>query len=198
MSAPVPGDLSGSGGSGGSRGDLTARVHALLFASSGPLSVERLCALTGAEAPEVRRALACLHDHYSGEGAPGGVVLQEVAGGFQLTTAPAQVATVLGLGRNRPQPLSPAALETLAVIAYKQPITRAAIEAIRGVGVDGVLATLLDRGLIREAGRKQAPGRPLLYATSAEFLRILGLRSLSELPQPEPDPSPREEKAFPA
>lgn len=179
-------------------GDLVAKVHALLFASSGPLSVERLASLTGAGSGEVRRALLRLSSYYSGSAAPGGVCLQEVAGGFQLTTAPEHAAAVLELGRTRPQPLSAASLETLAVIAYRQPITRAAIEAVRGVGVDGVLANLLDRGLIREAGRKRAPGRPLLYATTPEFLRLLGLRSLSELPQPEPDPASGDDEAFPA
>lgn len=182
----------------GAPGGLVAKVHALLFASGGPLGVERLCALTGAPPGEVRRALLALDEHYSGDRGPGGVSLQEVAGGFQLTTAPEYAAAVLDLGRGRPQPLSAAALETLAVIAYKQPITKAVIETVRGVGVDGVLSTLLDRGLIREAGRRQAPGRPLLYATTAEFLRLLGISSLSELPQPEPNASSGEDEPFPA
>jgi segregation and condensation protein B len=105
-----------------------------------------------------------------------------------LTTAPEYAEKVSAVGRSRPQPLSPAALETLAVVAYRQPVTRAEIEAVRGVKVEGVVATLLERGLIREAGRKRAPGRPALYATTEEFLRFFGLNSLSDLPEPDSGP----------
>jgi segregation and condensation protein B len=169
----------------GEAGALVGAVHALLFAAPGPLGLERLCSLTGASSHDVRRALAAVAQFYAGRASPGGVTLQEVAGGWQLVTAPEHARLVQEMGRSRPQPLSPAAMETLAIIAYRQPVTRAGIEAIRGVGVDGVLANLLDRGLVREAGRKQAPGRPVLYATTNEFLRLVGLGSLKDLPQPE-------------
>ncbi len=169
---------------------LAGAVQALLFASSSPLSLDRLCSLTGAGPAEVRRALAEVAAHLEGAGAPGGVTLQQLAGGWQLTTAPPYGEDVAALVRARAQPLSPAALETLAVVAYEQPVTRAGIEAVRGVKVDGVLGTLLDRDLIREAGRKNAPGRPVLYATTPEFLRVFGLSSLDDLPKGETPSNP--------
>lgn len=165
---------------------LAGAVQALLFASSSPISLDRLCSVTGASPAEVRRALAEVAAHLGAPGAPGGVSLQSLAGGWQLTTTPEYGEEVATLVRARTQPLSPAALETLAVVAYEQPVTRAGVEAVRGVKVDGVLATLLDRDLIREAGRKNAPGRPVLYATTPEFLRLFGLSSLSDLPRNEP------------
>lgn len=164
--------------------ELVGLVHALLFVSAGPVSVERLCSLTGASRDAVNGAVGILAGHYAAP-TPGGVRLQEVAGGWMLTTAPEYADKVAALARSRPQPLSPAALETLAVIAYRQPVTRAEVEAVRGVKVEGVVATLLERGLVREAGRKPAPGRPVLYATTDEFLRFFGLRTLNDLPEPE-------------
>ncbi len=163
--------------------NIAGAVQALLFASSAPLSLDRLCALTGATPLEVRRALTEIASHLDGPSAPRGVTLQPLAGGWQITTAPAYGEEVAALVRARTQPLSPAALETLAVVAYEQPVTRAEIEAVRGVKVEGVLATLFDRDLVREAGRKNAPGRPVLYATTSEFLRMFGLSSLSDLPE---------------
>jgi len=162
-------------------------IHALLFASPEPLGVDRLATLSGATRDEVRAALRQIGAYYASGEAPGGVMLQEIARGWQLTTAPQAAQAVIALGRGRPQPLSPAALETLAIIAYRQPATRADVEAIRGVKIDGVLATLLDRDLVREVGRKQAPGRPVLYGITDEFLRFFGLRSLDDLPQPAPE-----------
>jgi len=100
-----------------------------------------------------------------------------------LGTRPECAPYISRLLRVQPHRLSRAALETLAIIAYRQPVTGPEIEAIRGVSIDGVLGTLLARGLIAEAGRKQAPGRPILYETTEEFLRYLGLRDLAELPQ---------------
>jgi segregation and condensation protein B len=165
--------------------NVVAAVHALLLASPVPLSLQRLTTLTGAKREEVSAAIADLRSYYAA--GPGGVGLQEIAAGWQLSTDPAYADVLAALDRSRPQPLSPAALETLAIIAYRQPVTRADIEAIRGVGADGVVGTLMERGLIREAGRRQAPGRPMLYGTTDEFLRYVGLRSLADLPEPDTD-----------
>jgi segregation and condensation protein B len=109
-------------------------------------------------------------------------MVQEVAGGFRLATRSEAHPWIQRLQQVRPARLSRAALETLAIIAYKQPITRAEIEAIRGVAVDGVIRTLLERELIRLLGRKAEAGRPILYGTSAEFLEHFGFRDLGELP----------------
>jgi segregation and condensation protein B len=162
--------------------DLRGAVHALLLASPAPLSLQRLAALTGAAREDVSAAVALLRNFYAG--GPGGVELQELAGGWQLSTDPAYADVVSGLVRSRQLPLSPAALETLAIVAYRQPVTRADIEAVRGVSADGVVITLAERGLIREVGRKPAPGRPVLYGTTEDFLRFVGLRSLADLPEP--------------
>jgi segregation and condensation protein B len=186
----APDGVGAAGAAGG--GDVAAAVHALLFASAEPLSLDRLAALAHATREAVRSALRRIAGFYGAvgggggfaAGAPGGVQLREVAGGWQLTTCPEQAEVVASLGRSRPQPVSPAALETLAIVAYRQPVTRAEVEQIRGVGVDGVMSTLIDRDLVREVGRKQAPGRPTLYGTTEEFLRYFGLRSLRDLPQP--------------
>ena len=166
---------------------LAGLIHALLFAAPEPLTIQRLSAVTGAGADAVRAAVAEVRRYYQRPDAPGGVFLQEVAGGLQLVTVGSAADAVAAIGRGRPQPLSPAALETLAILAYEQPSTRAEIEAVRGVKVDGVISTLLERGLIREVGRKQVPGRPILYATAEEFLRFFGLRSLEDLPEPAVD-----------
>jgi segregation and condensation protein B len=176
--------------------EAVAAIHALLFASDQPLGVIRLAELASVSPGQVRDALQQLDSFYRGAPAgpdaaarpPGGVRLVELAQGYQLMTCPEQAGVVAALGRSRPQPLSPAALETLAVVAYRQPVTRAEVEQVRGVGSEGVLATLVDRGLVREAGRKPAPGRPALYGTTEGFLRYFGLRSLSELPGPEDQP----------
>jgi segregation and condensation protein B len=111
-----------------------------------------------------------------------GVRLVEVAGGFQLRTAKANADWVKKFLGGRPARMGRATLETLAIIAYRQPITKAEIEAIRGVDVDGVVNTLLERGLIRAVARKDAPGRPFLYGTTLEFLQLFNLKDLSALP----------------
>jgi segregation and condensation protein B len=111
-----------------------------------------------------------------------GFRLVEVAGGYQLRTARENADWVKKFLGGRPPRMGRAMLETLAIIAYKQPMTRAEIEAIRGVDVDAVVTTLLERGLIRAVARKDVPGRPFLYATTAEFLQLFNLRDLSELP----------------
>lgn len=156
-------------------------IESVLFAAATPVSLRRLVEiLDGPTAKEVQAALARLAQHY----APGqrGIQLREVAGGYQLRTARENAEWVRAVFRDKPARLGRAALETLAIVAYKQPATRAEIEAIRGVDVDGVLSTLLGRRLIKISGRKEAVGRPLLYGTTPEFLEAFGLKDLHELP----------------
>jgi segregation and condensation protein B len=160
---------------------LAFRVEALLFASAQPLTVARLAAALGAEAPAVQAALEELVAAWrSREGA---IELVEIAGGWRLMTRPDFHADVAALRKKTEvERLSPAALETLAVVAYRQPIGRADIEAVRGVACGPVLRLLLERDLIRITGRSPEPGHPLLYGTTKRFLDHFGLKSLKALP----------------
>lgn len=164
-----------------------AALEAVLFAAPVPLSVSRLAEILKIDREQVRQALSELQADY---GPDRGIHLVEVAGGFQLRTRPEHAAQVSMLSLPRPAGLSRPALETLAIIAYRQPVTRAEIEAIRGVKADSVLETLLSRRLIREAGRREGPGRPVLFCTTREFLLYFGLKDLKELPLPPPADSP--------
>ena len=163
--------------------ELEREVAALLFASSDPLSEARLSALLGgvAKAP-LAAALADLGRRLSTSGLPW--ELREIAGGWQLFSTPDMAETVAVLGKGkRDEKVSPAALETLAVVAYRQPVTKAEIEAIRGVQVGPILRALVDRGMVKVAGRSDDPGRALLYATTRQFLDVFGLASLADLPR---------------
>lgn len=160
-------------------GPVGARLEAVLFAAAEPLSLGRLAAVAGISEPQARRALAELAAHLDAHGH--GVALSELAGGYQLLTRPEHSEAVADLAAPRQSPLSRAAMETLAIIAFKQPVTRAAIDEVRGVQSDGAITTLLERGLIGEGGRAEAPGRPILYVTTRRFLEHFGLRSLEEL-----------------
>lgn len=158
------------------------RVEALLFSSEEPLSLERLKGYSGAPTRFVREALSELAKEYDEQGRA--FQLKEVAGGFQLYTRKEFSEVVAKLHRGkRASRLSRPALETLAVIAFRQPITKAVIESVRGVNVDGVVSTLLDRDLIQVVGKAKGMGGPLLYGTTKEFLRYFHLRSTDELPQ---------------
>ncbi len=159
-------------------GSLQRSLEALLFVASEALSIEALTKLTGAAHVDVAETLAHLGEAY----AERGVVLREVAGGYRFATSPAARAVVEAYLRPAKTSLSPAAMETLAIVAYLQPATRAEIEAVRGVNVDSVVSTLVDRRFIVEAGRRDVAGRPMEYRTTPEFLESFGLRSLSELP----------------
>ncbi|BDG59966.1 SMC-Scp complex subunit ScpB [Caldinitratiruptor microaerophilus] len=161
-----------------------AIVEALLLASPEPLSAERIAEVIGIGAHEAALLVEDLRRDYASPAR--GLAIREVAGGFQLVTRPDLAEYVERLHAPRGRGLSHAALETLAIIAYRQPITRAEIEAIRGVSVEGTLNSLLERGLIREAGRRDGPGRPILYVTTPEFLKHFGLADLSDLPPVEP------------
>jgi segregation and condensation protein B len=162
-------------------GHVASRVEALLFAAAEPVGLARLAAVAGFPEALVRRALAELAAHLDADGH--GITLAETAGGLQLLTRPEHGDAVAALAAPRQPPLSRAALEALAIVAFRQPVTRAAVDELRGVHSEGALSTLLERGLIAEAGRAEAPGRPILYATTRRFLEHFGLRSLEELPR---------------
>ena len=162
-------------------GRLASIVESMLFAAGGPVPLAKLVqALDGHDRREVAAAVRTLADAYEREGR--GLRVVEVAGGFQIRTAAEHGPWVRRLLGGRPPRLSRPMLETLAIIAYRQPCTRPEIEAIRGVDADAVLSTLLERRMIRIIGRKEAPGRPLLYGTTPEFLEVFGLPDLEALP----------------
>ncbi|MGE5231356.1 MAG: SMC-Scp complex subunit ScpB [Deltaproteobacteria bacterium] len=164
---------------------LAQLCEAALFAAARPLTAEELATLDPEAAlPDVRAALEELREHYDFD--QHGVELVELAGGYQILTRPVHATAIeraqLSVRGSR---LTAAALETLAVIAYRQPVGRAEIEEIRGVSAGGVLRSLQERGLIEVVGRSEALGRPLLYGTAPLFLELLGLRDLSDLPKAE-------------
>jgi segregation and condensation protein B len=167
---------------------LESTVEALLFLSADPVDAEALAAATGAELHEVVAALERLREHYEFERR--GLVLRELAGGWVLSThRDAEPAARRLLARPRTPPLTPAQAETLAIVAYLQPVSRPEIARIRGVNAESAAATLLERGLVEESGRSQFGA--VLYRTSELFLRLFGLNSLDELPEVgEFDPSP--------
>ncbi len=162
---------------------LIAELEALLFAAPGAVSIAQLAAALDLSNVEVEKGLLDLEARYAANNVETGLRLQRHHGRFQLTTAP-QAAKLVErfLGLEAGSRLSRAALETLAIVAYQQPVTRPQIDAIRGVNSDGVLKSLLSKGLIQEVGRAEAAGRPILYATTPEFLQYFGLNSLEELP----------------
>jgi segregation and condensation protein B len=155
-------------------GKLQRDIEALLFVCSEALSIKELAKLTGAELSAVTETLAQIDADF----AERGIVLREVAGGYRFASAPA-------------------ALETLAIAAYLQPVTKGDIEGIRGVSADSVISTLLDRRFLTESGRKDVPGRPIVYKTTDEFLEAFGLRSLEELPSVDVDAGAPIELALP-
>ena len=164
--------------------DLKAIVEALIFASPEPISIKALSKLLDTEPKEdiVAAVDALRHDYER----PGGLRVVEVAGGYQIVTRPELHEWVRRLFHERTtQKLSVAALETLAVVAYKQPVTGPEIAEIRGVATVGVVGTLMERKLVRIVGRKPVVGRPFLYGTTREFLERFGLNDLSDLPKVE-------------
>ena len=158
-------------------------VEALLFVMGQPVSLKRLAeVLQGVETAQLRQCLHTLQAEYAAAGHA--FQIQEVAGGYQLATDQALAPWIRrALQGAKPDAVSKAALETLAIVAYRQPITKAEIEAIRGVDVTASLEALLERQFVRVAGRKDTAGRPFLYGTTTEFLRHFGLRSLEALPR---------------
>lgn len=170
---------------------MTGALEAVLFAAGEPISVGELASVMQMEKPQVWELLSTLEHSYEDEAR--GLMLRQVGEGYQLVTKPKHYRLLSNLSRKKEVKLSNAAMETLAIVAFKQPVTRAEMEAIRGVKVDGVLGTLLDLGLVTEAGRKKALGNPLLYATTDKFLTVFGLASLQDLPQVEPLPEDEQE-----
>jgi len=161
--------------------ELQQVIEALLFVATSPLSPQKLSDLLGDIKPrQIQRIVEGLNLSYQREGRS--FRIQEIAGGYQFFTLPHLSPWVEKLFAERKRRLSPQALETLAIIAYRGPINRPRIEAIRGVNADGVLKTLLERGLIRIKGRENSVGRPLLYEPSKSFLAYFGLKKLSDLP----------------
>ncbi len=155
-------------------------VETLLFLAEKPVTVEEIRQASGVETERIEKALDQLSGHYR-EG-PCGVVLHEVAGGWQLRSSPDNSAFARRFLKVKPQRLTRAALETLAIIAYRQPVTRPEVEEIRGVDCGAVVKALLDRKLLKILGKKEEPGRPILYGTSREFLEFFALKDLASLP----------------
>ncbi len=160
--------------------DLLGSLEALLFAATGPVTPGQLAETLERKPGEIEAALKSLHETYQ---TGRGLSLQWHGGRVQLTTGP-QFGPLIEkfLGLEATSRLSRAALETLAIIAYRQPVTRPGVDSIRGVNSDGVMKSLLTKGLVQEMGRAEGPGRPILYGTTTDFLQHFGLSSLEELP----------------
>ena len=163
------------------RNALKPVIEALIFAADHPVSLERILGvLEGESRDDIKGALKELIEDY--RGAQRGVYIEEVSGGYQMRTQSEYSSWIKRLFKIGMQKISKASLETLAIIAYKQPVTRAELEGIRGVDSSGVLATLLERRLAKIVGRKDEPGRPIVYGTTKEFLEVFSLKDLSHLP----------------
>ncbi len=163
--------------------DLKHIIESLLFVAEEPISLNRFKrVIAQAEGKEIKAALTALAVEY--ETRRGGFYLDEVAGGWQIRTRPEYNEWIRKMIQPRPMRLSKAALETLVIIAYKQPIIRSDIEYLRGVDCGGVLRVLLERKLIRVLGRREIAGRPLIYATTKRFLEVFDLKNLKDLPTP--------------
>lgn len=163
--------------------DLKNIIESLLFVTDSPLSIEKIKNAVGtAETQEIRAALNTLSAEYQEKN--GGFHLKEIAGGFQFRTRPEFNKYIRRMIKPNAPKLSKAALETLAIIAYKQPVIRSDVEHIRGVDCGGIIRTLLERKLVRILGRKEIPGRPLIYATTKLFLEVFDLKNLKDLPTP--------------
>lgn len=157
-------------------------IESLLLVSDKPISIDTMRdVLKTIDASDIRAILEELNKEYAATDRSFNI--REIAGGFQMQTDPAYSKWISAMYKRPPDRLTGPALETLAIIAYKQPLTRSEIEAIRGVNVDGVLHTLEERDLIRTRGRVEGPGRPILYGTTQEFLQHFGLKDLEELPK---------------
>jgi segregation and condensation protein B len=161
---------------------VKSAIEALLFVSGNPLSLDRLKGTIEEATPEqIEAQMQALHREYEDRGA--GIMLAEVAGGYQLATRPENSALIRKFKSVKVSAkLSKPALETLAIVAYKQPITRTEVEAIRGVNIGGIMRNLMERRLIKIVGKKDVPGKPMLYGTTQEFLQYFGLKDLSALP----------------
>ncbi len=180
-------------------GRIQGALEAILFASGEPVALERIADVLEIDKPSAEKIMHNLSDRFNSENS--GIRIVSLEDGWQMCTRPEyadKVRAALDMRRN--MPLSQAALEVLAVVAYNQPVTKAFVEQVRGVDCSGVLASLTAKGLIEERGRLELPGRPLIYGTTPDFLRCLGISSLDELPpvdnggEDEADGEPEEEK----
>jgi len=161
---------------------LKYAVEGILFAAGEPVKSAQLAAALDTDIKKIEKAVEELKDEYN-ESRRGFAII-DIDEGYQICSRPEYYTYIqVILGEQRRQALSNAAMETLAIIAYKQPVTRSSVEYIRGINSDGSVNRLLERGLIEEKGRLNAPGRPILYGTTVNFLRCFGLKSLSELPE---------------
>lgn len=158
--------------------ELKNIIEALLFVSNEPLKVDKLAAICESDAETVMALLGEIQQEYAEKA----VNLIEIAGGWQFLTKSEYFNYIEKLYRPKTQQISKASLETLAIVAYRQPVTRQDIEQIRGVNTDRIMAKLLEQKLIQEVGRRECPGRPILYGTTDEFLQAFGLKTLEELP----------------
>ena len=173
------------------REKLKGQIEAILFAAGEPVALERIAQVLGLRTYAVEELLEELQEKFNAPGS--GIRLQRLENTAQFTSNPAFIQPVreaLELKRNAP--LSQAAMEVLAVVAYNQPVTKAFVEQVRGVDCSGVIGSLVQKELLEERGRMELPGRPLLYGTTENFLRCFGLSSIEELPPP-----PREEEEGP-
>jgi len=164
--------------------EASARIEALLFVATNPVTPAQIADCLGIGQADVETHLKILSSQYNGHG----ISIQHYGGKYQFTTSAETAEDVEKfLGLESTTRLSRAAIETMAIIAYRQPITRPAVEAIRGVSSDGVIRSLLSRGLIQEVGRADGPGRPILFSTTVDFLQHFGMNSLEQLPPYEDD-----------
>jgi segregation and condensation protein B len=161
---------------------LKAAIEALVFASGNPLTLDRLKGVfEDATAEQIEATIRLLQQEYIDRGS--GLMLADVAGGYQLATRPELFGWIRKFKTARTTTrLSKPALETLAIVAYKQPITRSEVEAIRGVNIGGIMRNLMERRLVKIVGKKDVPGKPMMYGTTLEFLQYFGLKDLSALP----------------
>jgi segregation and condensation protein B len=165
--------------------NLKSAIEALIFASEKPITTEQIKKVLGnLDAPSINRIITELRNEYEQQNR--GIRVIEIAGGFQMITNSSFAPFLKKLFKNRySDKLSKPALESLAIIAYKQPLTKAEIESLRNVNVDGVMKSLLEKNLIRVCGRKKIPGRPFVFGTTREFMEHFGLKSLQDLPKME-------------
>jgi segregation and condensation protein B len=160
---------------------LKAIIEALIFASELPLNFDKLAdVLEGVEKKDIRDCLSRLVEEYQGE--TRGFCIVEVAGGYHFRTKNEWSPWIKKLKRGKPSTLTPAMMETLAVIAYRQPVLKAEIDKVRGVDTGGAIKRLLEKKLVRIVGRKDVPGKPIIYGTTQRFLEVFNLKDLAELP----------------
>lgn len=172
--------------------DITGQVEAILFASGEPMALDRIAQALGIRTYAVETAVAALQERYNTP--ESGVHLLTLGDSAQFCTNPAYIEPVrAALDLRRNTPLSQAAMEVLAVVAYNQPVTKAFVEQVRGVDCSGVVGSLVQKGLLEERGRLELPGRPLLYGTTENFLRCFQLGSIDQLPPPPGDGGEQEE-----